>query len=166
MGNGNGGGGGAMIMLLLLGGACCLSVVCIGGVLLMYNTNDDFKATIDGFFGGGGGGAVSSMSGKWVCPDPPQGYEDGYDMKDSDGIWWCQHKQSGDQDISVPLVRNHFRASRLPNPAYAGKQYGYDTIETAETTDGKPGVFGPVLGGFGSKESDVDRSEFVFTAPE
>ncbi len=162
MGNSNGGSGG-MVVVLLLGGVCCLSLLCVGGVVLLYNTNQDFKASIDGMFNTGGGGQKSPMSGKWVCPDAPQGYDPFGDPKADGDVYWCQHPKSND-DKAPAIVKNHHRASLLPDPAEAGKTYTYLTIEE-KPEGGEAGVFGPALGGFGSKDSDISKTAFKYTAP-
>ena len=173
MSNGNGnGGGGAMIMLLVLGGVCCMSVVCSGGVLLMYNTNDDFKASIDGLFGkkaDDGPGVivqdVSPKSGMYVCPDAPSGFDPFPEPVEENGVYWCKHAKASDTSVKQRLIRNHSRASRLPNPAITGKTYTYKDLETAEAEGGEPGEFGPGLSGFGSgKDSLLTKALFKYTA--
>ena len=181
MGNGNngGGGGGAMIMLLVLGGVCCMSVVCSGGVLFLYNTNKDFKASIDGLFGGNkdddgktpapGPGVilqdVSTKSGMYVCPDAPSGFDPFPEPVEKDGVYWCQHPKASDTSVKNQLIRNHSRASRLPNPAISGKTYTHKDLELAEAEGGDPGEYGPGKSGFGSdKATGIYRASFKYTA--
>ncbi len=153
-----------MTILLLLGGVCCLCLMCSSGMVLLYNTNKDFKASIDGMFGGGGddeSAEESSMSGEYVCPDAPPGFDPfGEPERDGD-VYWCKHRDSGDTSVKNRLIRNHSRASRLPDPAVKGKTYEYDTIEERETKDGKRGEFGPGISGFGKD----DKTLFKYTAP-